>query len=158
MNKYEEAMKKLDEDFGGKDNLISISTISLSQNDDGSCRPDARLVDAHYENGAFYTVTYATSNKMLQIAKNPNVALCFVVDKLTVDGIAENLGWVCDEKNLDLMSRIRPVFAKWYDEANNDEDQSTCLLRVTLTKGLWFDAHTGEGTRVDFMNKTAEKV
>ena len=31
MNRYEEAMKQLDEKLGGKDGLISLSTIALDK-------------------------------------------------------------------------------------------------------------------------------
>jgi general stress protein 26 len=155
MNKYEEAMKHLDEKLGHKDGLISLSTIALEPGADGRSRPAARLVDAYYEDGAFYIVTYATSDKMLQIAQNPEVAVCIVVENFTADGIGENLGWVCDEKNVEMMEKLRKIFAEWYYEANNDEDPNTCLLRVRLTKGLWNDAHKGIRNEIDFVNKTA---
>jgi len=155
MTKYDEAMKVLTEKFGNKDGLISLSTIALEPGTDGKSCPAARLVDAYYEDGAFYTVTYATSNKMLEIAKNPEVAICYIVENFTADGIGENLGWVCDEKNAELMAKIRPIFAEWYDDANNDEDKNTCLLRVRLTKGLWNDAHKGIRDEIDFVNKKA---
>lgn len=155
MNKYEEAMKHLDEKLGHKDGLISLSTIALEPGADGRSRPAARLVDAYYEDGAFYIVTYATSDKMLQIAQNPEVAVCIVVENFTADGIGENLGWVCDEKNVKMMEKLRKIFAEWYYEANNDEDPNTCLLRVRLTKGLWNDAHKGIRNEIDFVNKTA---
>lgn len=155
MNKYDEAMKLLDEKLGHKDGLISLSTIALSASADGKSRPAARLVDAFYEDGAFYTVTYATSNKMLEIAQNPEVAVCIIVENFTADGIGENLGWVCDEKNAEIMAKIRPIFAEWYDEANNDEDPNTCLLRVRLTKGLWNNPHEGTRSEIDFVNKRA---
>lgn len=155
MNKYDEAMKLLDEKFGHKDGLISLSTIDQAPNADGNCIPAARLVNAFYEDGAFYTVTYATSTKMLQIAQNPEVAVCFIVDNFTANGIGENLGWVCDEKNAEMMAKIRPAFAEWYNEANNDEDTNTCLLRVRLTKGVWNDAHKGIRDEIDFVNKMA---
>jgi len=154
MTKYEDEMKLLNEKFGNKDGLISLSTISRFPNAEGNSRPDARLVNAFYENGAFYTVTYATSNKMQQIAQNPEVAVCIVVEKFTASGIGENLGWVCDEKNAEMMTRLRTIFAEWYNEANNDNDPNTCLLRVRLTNGLWYDAHTGERKTIDFVNKT----
>ena len=156
MNKYDEAMKLLDEKLGHKDGLISLSTIARTPNAEGKCRPAARLVDAFYENGAFYTVTYATSNKMLEIAQNPEVAVCIIVESFTADGIGENLGWVCDEKNVEMMAKIRPIFAEWYNDANNDEDPNTCLLRIRLTKGLWNDAHKGIRNEIDFVNKTAD--
>lgn len=82
MNKYDEAMKLLDEKFGHKDGLISLSTIARFPNAEGNNLPAARIVNAFYENGAFYTVTYATSNKMRQIAQNPEVAVCIIVESI----------------------------------------------------------------------------
>jgi general stress protein 26 len=156
MNKYDEAIRLLDEKLGNKDVLISLSTIALEPGDNGRSRPAARIVDAYYEDGAFYTVTYAASNKMRQIAQNPEVSICIIVDNFTADGIGENLGWVCDEKNAEMMKKLRAIFAAWYNEANNDADPNTCLLRISLTKGLWNDAHKGIRNEVDFVNKTAD--
>ncbi len=154
MNKYEEAMKRLDQMAGNKDGLICLSTISLDAGADGKCLPAARLVDAYYEDGAFYTVTYATSDKMRQIAQNPEVAICIIVENFTADGFAENLGWVKDEKNIELTKKLRTIFAAWYDDANNDDDPNTCILRVILTKGLWNDPHKGIKDEIDFVSKT----
>lgn len=155
MNRYDEAMKQLDEKLGNKDGLIALSTIALEPGADGRSRPAARLVDAYYEDGAFYTVTSATSNKMLQIAQNPAVAVCIIVENFTADGIGENLGWVCDEKNVEMMTKLREIFADWYYEANDDDNPNTCLLRIRLTYGLWNDAHKGIKNEIDFINKTA---
>lgn len=155
MSKYDEAMRLLNEQVGNKDGLICLSTIALEPGPDGRCRPAARIVDAYYEDGAFYTVTYATTNKMRQIAQNPEVAVCIIVENFTADGIGENLGWVRDEKNTEMMAKLRTIFAAWYDEANNDEDPNTCLLRIRLTKGLWNDPHNGTQNEIDFVNKTA---
>ena len=155
MSKYDDAMKLLDEKFGNKDGLISLSTMALDPGADGRSRPAARIVNACYEDGAFYTVTYATSGKMRQIAQNPEVAVCIIVESFTADGIGENLGWVCDGKNSAIMTKLRTVFADWYDEANNDEDPNTCLLRIRLTRGLWNDPHEGIKNEIDFVNKTA---
>lgn len=155
MSKYHEAMKLLEEQVGNKDGLISLSTIALEPGAVGKIRPAARIVDAYYEDGAFYTVTYATSGKMQQIAQNPEVAVCIIVENFTADGIGENLSWVCDEKNAEMMTKLRTIFAEWYNDANNDEDPNTCLLRIRLTKGLWNDAHKGIRNEIDFINKTA---
>ncbi|GGH11713.1 pyridoxamine 5'-phosphate oxidase family protein [Paenibacillus segetis] len=155
MSKYDEAIKLLEEQVGNKDGLITLSTIALEPGADGKSRPAARIVDAYYEDSAFYTVTYATSGKMQQIAQNPEVAVCIIVENFTADGIGENLGWVCDEKNTEMMTKLRTIFAEWYYEANNDEDPNTCLLRIRLTKGLWNDAHKGIRNEIDFVNKTA---
>lgn len=156
MNKYDEAMKLLDEKLGNKDGLISLSTIALEPGADGKCRPAARLVNAYYENGAFYTISTTTSGKMQQIAQNPEVAVCIIVDNFTADGIGENLGWVCDEKNTEMMKKLRTIFAEWYYEANNDDDPDTCLLRIRMTKGLWYDGHKKTRNEIDFINKTAD--
>ena len=153
MNKYEEAMKLLEKQVGNKDGLITLSTISLETGIDGRSKPASRIVDAYYEDGAFYIVTYATSNKMLELLKNPEVAICVIVENFTADGIGVNLGWVCDEKNIEMMTKLREIFAAWYNEANNDEDPNTCLLRISLTKGLWNDPHAGVRTEIDFINK-----
>lgn len=67
MSKYEEGIKILNERFGNnKDNVISLATISLEQSEDGNPRPCVRDVDAYYEDGVFYIVTYALSNKVKQ--------------------------------------------------------------------------------------------
>ncbi len=153
MNKYAEAMNVLKSKLGNKDGLICLSTIALDDGINGYNRPDARIVDAYYKDGEFYIVTYATSNKILQIEKNPKVAVCIIVENFTAEGIGENLGWVCDEKNVEIMATLREVFSDWYNEANNDEDPNTCLLRIRLTKGLWNDAHKRIRQEIDFVNK-----
>ena len=155
MNKYDEAMKLLNEQVGNKDGLISLSTISLESGADGASHPAARIVDAYYEDGAFYIVTHENTAKMRQIAENPHVAVCVIVENFTADGIGENLGWVCDEKNADIIAKLRDIFAKWYYEANNEDDKGTCILRIRLTKGLWNNPHEGLRNEIDFVNKTA---
>lgn len=156
MSKYNEAMKLLDEKIGNKDGLITLSTIALEPGLDGKTRPAARIVNAYYEDGAFYIVTNATSGKMHQIAQNPEVFICIIVEEFTANGIGENLGWVCDEKNAEIMAKVRTIFAEWYNKANNEEDPNTCLLRIRMTKGLWYDAHANIRNEIDFVSKTAD--
>ena len=134
--KHQEALSVMDERFGC-DSLLSIATI------DGN-RPAVRTVNSYYENGSFYTVTYAMSNKIKQIQINPEVAICG--DWLTAHGIGENLGYVRDERNTEIMSKLRAVFAEWYDNGHTDEsDPNTCLLRIRLTDAVLFN----KGTRYD---------
>ena len=71
MSRYEEALKLLDEKLGNKGGLISLAAIALEPGAGGQSRPAAGIVDAYYEDGTFYTVTYATSNKMRRVAQNP---------------------------------------------------------------------------------------
>jgi len=128
-----EALLRMNERFG-HDTLISLATI------DGS-RPAVRTVNSYYEDGAFYTVTYALSNKMKQIKICPEVAICG--EWFTAHGIGENLGWVRDEKNAEIMSKLRTAFAEWYDNGHtNESDPNTCLLRIRLTDGILFHQGT----------------
>lgn len=93
---------------------------------------------------------------MRQVAENPHVVVCILVENFTADGIAENLGWVCDKRNTATRSKLRTVFEKWYDEANHKEDQGTCILRIRLTQGLWNDPHAGIARRIDFQQQVAD--
>ena len=56
MSKYDDAIKIMNERFT-KDSLIAVATTE-------SNRPYVRMVDGYYEDGAFYTVTYALSTKL----------------------------------------------------------------------------------------------
>jgi len=137
MNK--EVLSLMDERFG-HDTLISLATIDRN-------RPAVRIVNSYYEDGAFYTVTYALSNKMKQIKISPEVAICG--EWFTAYGIGENIGHPHDEKNMELMAKLRAVFAEWYDNGHTDEnDLNTCVLRVQLTKGVLF--HQGTKYEIDF--------
>ena len=124
----------------GHDALISIATL------DGE-RPSVRTVDGYYEDGAFYVVTYALSGKMVQIGKNPAVGVCG--EWFTGHGVGENLGHVQDEKNAEMMAKLRTLFAEWYGNGHvNEDDPHTCLLRIRLTDGVLF--FEGERFLLDF--------
>lgn len=134
-----EAQKIMDERFG-KDSLIALATV------DGDT-PAVRAVNSYYEEGAFYVITYAKSNKMKQIAKNPKVAICG--DWFTGHGIGENLGHILDEKNAEIADKLRKAFAQWYGNGHtNEADPNTCILRIRLTDGVLMS----HGTRytIDF--------
>ena len=131
-----EAQKIMDERFG-HDNLIALATV------DGTS-PFVRTVNAYYENGSFYVITYAKSNKMEHIKKNPAISICG--DWFTAQGIGENLGHVLLSENAEIMSKLRAVFAEWYDNGHtNEADENTVLLRLKLTNGILFS----HGTRYD---------
>ena len=151
MSKYEDAIKIMNERFN-KDSPISIATT------DGN-RPSVRTVDGYYEEGAFYVVTYTLSNKMKQIEKNPNVAVCSI-DWFNANGVGENLGWVKDEKNSSMMAKLHEAFASWYGNGHvNEDDKNTCLLRIRLTKGVVIDNEKKYGEwlyAVDFEKKTVD--
>lgn len=125
------------------DTLISLATM------DGY-RPTVRIVNSYYENGFFYTVTYALSNKIKQIEKNPEVAVCG--EWFTAHGIGENLGYILSEKNKTIASKLREVFASWYNNGHTDEsDPNTCILCVRLTEGVLFNH--GKKYEIDFVGE-----
>ncbi len=145
MQKYESAMEIMAERFG-KDSLIAVATI------DGE-RLHNRMVDAYYEDGAFYVSTYALSNKMKQIEANPEVAVC-AVDWFSGHGIGRNLGWVLEPQNAEIRQKLREAFV-WYDEANNEQDKNCCILEIRLTGGMLIKDHHAVRYQIDFVSKTA---
>lgn len=149
MSNYQQALTELQQKLGNKESLIALATTRQD-----SAHPAARLVSTYYEDGVFYTTTHASTNKVKQIADNPQVAVCVIVESFTADGLAENLGWVKEEKNAAIMTKVREAFSEWYDDANDDDDPATCLLRIQLTQGLWNFPHEGQQKRIDFINQT----
>ena len=68
----------------GKDTVIALATTKNEM-------PHVRYVNAYYENGAFYIITHALSNKMKHIKDNPVVAVAGVW--FTAHGKGVNLGY-----------------------------------------------------------------
>lgn len=156
MSKYEEGIKILNERFGnGKDNVISLATISLEHNADGNPRPCVRDVDGYYEEGVFYIVTHAQSNKIKQIAINPEVSVSVHFEDFFSGGRGKNLGWVLDPDNEQLRNKLRNVFKDWYDFANNENDKNCCILAIYMTKGTLRIDHGVMFYHFDFENKSA---
>lgn len=157
MNKYENAIKLMDAFCGnGKDNLIALATISLTPTGN-SPQPAVRMVDAYYEEGAFYVSSSSWKNKTLEIAKNNQVSVCGL-DLFTAQGVAENLGWVKDEKNAEIRMKMKQYF-EWFDAHGNEESPDSIVLRIKLTDGVITDNENTYGEwqyKVDFLNKTAE--
>jgi hypothetical protein len=131
-----EVQQIMNERFG-RDRLIALATAV-----DGV--PYVREVNAYYESGAFYIITYALSGKMQQIAQNPTVAISG--DWFTGHGRAESLGWFCDPANKALADRLTLAFAEWINNGHtNFVDPNTIILRIQLTHGVLFS----HGTRYD---------
>lgn len=155
MTQYEEGIKLLEEKFGnGKDNLIALATVALENGDSGLPRPIVRCVDVYYEDCTFYAVTYAKSNKMLQIEKNPEVSVAFCSEMFTASGVGENLGWVLKPENAEIRAKLRNAFSAWYDMTNNENDENCCFLAIHLTKGTLNINHWEKLYHMDFVNKT----
>lgn len=140
-----EAMVILKERFG-RDTLIALAT---SENN----IPSVRTVNAYYEDGAFYVITYAKSGKMRQIKKNPSVAISG--DWFTAHGVAQNLGHILLEENKQMAQKLRAAFASWYGNGHiNEQDANTCILKIALTDGVLFS----HGTRYDLVFSSARRI
>ena len=106
----------------GKDSIIALATL------DGDV-PWVRSVNGFYENGAFYVITYALSNKMQQIEKNPNVAIAG--DWFTAHGKGVNLGYFGKNASKAIAEKLRKAFAAWIENGhNNFDDENTCILCI----------------------------
>ena len=124
----------------GKDSLIGLATCVDNI-------PYARTVDAYYEDGAFYVLTYALSGKMQQIARNPLVALSG--EWFTAQGRGVNLGYFGKPENAPIAGKMRKLFEAWIDNGHNDfSDENTCILRIDLTNGVLFA--DGQRYEIDF--------
>ena len=132
-----EAEKIMMERFG-KDTVIALATVEHGV-------PYVRKVNAYYEDGSFYIITYALSNKIKQIEKNPNVAIAG--DWFTAHGKGNNLGYFGKEENRIIAEKLKSVFTEWIDNGhNNFDDENTIILCVELTDGLLLS----HGTRYEF--------
>ena len=132
----EEGLKVMQERFG-KDNVIVLGTI------DGEY-PAVRQVNGYYEDGAFYIITYALSNKMKQIGVNSNVSVC--AEWFSGKGKAVNMGYFGKEENREMAEKLRKAFASWIDNGhNNFDDENTIILKIDLLDCVLFS----HGTRYE---------
>lgn len=155
MNEFEEGYQLVEEKLGkGKDNIIALATIGKELTSENKPRPIVRSVDAYYEEGIFYIVTYQKSNKMQQISQNQEVSIAGFSEMFTAIGKAENLGWVLEPKNAEIRTKLRVAFASWYDMANNENDHDCCILAIHLIKGTYNHNHWEKLYHMDFVNKT----
>lgn len=138
MKKLSEDAEKIMTERFGKDTIIALATVENET-------PFVRYVNAYYENGAFYIITYALSNKMKQMKRNSTVAIAG--DWFTAHGKANNLGYFGKKENRIIAEKLKIVFKEWIDNGHNDfDDENTIILCVELTDGLLLS----HGTRYEF--------
>jgi general stress protein 26 len=149
MNKYDEAIGAFAGQFG-QDTFLTLTTT------DGE-RMYTRIVNSFYQDGAFYTVTSAASNKMKQIGKTGHVAISCgqpFVSYMSAHGVGENLGHVLAAENAPMMETLRKAFDKWYTHGDvNENDPNTCLLRIRLTDAYYMAGM--EGYKINFVERSA---
>lgn len=138
MKKFSREAERIMINRFGKDTVIALATVENEV-------PYVRYVNTYYDNGAFYMITHALSNKMKQLEKNTKVAIAG--EWFTAHGEGINIGYFGKEENQAIAKKLKDVFAEWIDNGHNDfDDESTIILCVKLTDGLLFS----HGTRYDF--------
>ena len=138
MKKLGEGAEKIMIERFGKDTVIALATVENEI-------PYVRYVNAYYEKGAFYIITYALSSKMKHMESNPVIAIAG--EWFTAHGRGRNLGWFGKEENHEIAGRLKKVFSEWIGNGhNNFDDGNTVILCVELTDGLLLS----HGTRYEF--------
>lgn len=112
----------------GKDTVLALATAENGV-------PYVRYVNAYYENGAFYIITHALSNKVKHIQNNTIAAIAS--EWFTAHGKGVNLGYFGKEENKMIADKLKNVFAEWIDNGHNDfDDKNTIILCIELTDGM----------------------
>ena len=138
MGNWDEQAESIMAERFGKDAVIAMATV-----DNG--KPYVRFVNAYYEDGSFYTITYASSNKIKHIEKDPIAAIAG--EWFTAHGIGCNLGYFGNQENAAIAEKLRIAFSDWIDNGHNDfSDKNTIILQVKLTDAVLLS----HGTRYDF--------
>lgn len=112
----------------GKDSVIALATTENEM-------PYVRYVNAYYEDGSFYIITYALSDKMRQIENGSVIAIAG--EWMTAHGKGKNLGYFGKSENSIIAEKLKSVFSEWIDNGHNDfSDENTVILCVELTDGV----------------------
>jgi Pyridoxamine 5''-phosphate oxidase. len=144
MTAYEEGLNVLQELFA-KDYQFALGTSDNNI-------PSVRFVDAFYDDGAFYIVTYAKSQKAQDIEKNSEVALCNKLYRFS--GNASNIGHPLSEENHEIRKKLIKAFEAWYFLHNDENDEDMCYVKIDLKQGFFYK--DGTGYKVDFEKREAD--
>lgn len=145
METYRTAMALMRELFG-RDYTFALATT------EGKV-PSVRFVDTFYDGAAFYVVTHERSQKVKELTKNPNVALCNKLYRFS--GTARNIGHPHKAENGAIRGKLMQVFEPWYLAHNNEDDPGMCYVRIMPEYGFIYQ--DGTGYKIDFEKKTAER-
>lgn len=142
---FEEALRSMEKLYG-RDVPMSLATAE-------GARPNVRVIDVYFRDGAFYAVTHLGSNKMKEIAQNPYVALNH--ELFVARGRAECIGHPTAPGNMALRAKLMEVFRKFYSRHVDENDPGTCILKIEPDWALVFDG--GYKYIVDFPNQCAAR-
>lgn len=144
MDTYKKALEVMEELFA-KDMQFAMATVTAN-------KPSIRIVDTYYDSGSFFVVTYAQTQKVLELTENPMVALCS--ERYRFEGNAINLGHPLKSENQEIREKLIKVFEPWYFAHNNEEDDQMCYVKIELGAGFFYKE--GRGYKVNFKTSEAE--
>lgn len=130
MKQWNDEIEKIMVERFGKDTVMALATID-------NAVPYVRYVNAYYENGCFYIITHALSNKMQHIKNNPIISIAG--EWFTAHGKGINMGYFCKTENQEIAEKLKQVFSNWIDNGHNDfGDVNTVILCIEITDGILF--------------------
>lgn len=145
MNCFDEAVAAMQQLFQ-RDYQFALATICDN-------KPTVRFVDTYFDGNAFFVVTYAKSQKVMDVSKNPHVALT-CRQQHSFSGIATNIGHPLNPENKIIRRQLIDIFGDWYFKHNNEDDENMCYLRIVPIRGLFHIDNVGY--RIDFAERYAD--
>lgn len=153
---YAEVMDYINAIIGmNTEQVIALATVKLSESSESKCKPSVRMVCAYYEDGSFYISTDLRKKKILDIEANEEVGVCGM-SWFSFQGVAENLGWVKDEANKDILEKFRSIF-DWFQYVGDEDNTNSIILKVRLTSGNIVHSPESDNARtyaINFVDKT----
>lgn len=141
MNAFDQSITVLEELFSRNREFV-LATVRGGV-------PAQRVVDAFYDDGAFWFLTHAQSNKVEEIRCNSHVSLCREFHNF--NGVARFVG-----EQPSVKRRLDKPHEPWYFIPSDHRARSMCYIRVELSHAFFHK--DGVGYKVDFAAKTAETV
>ena len=140
---FEKEKEELFDKIGKTYNMV----LSTSNKD----KVSSRMVSVISYNEKLY-ITSMKSEKLEQIEKNPNIALC--ADTMQIKGNGKILGYASDEKNKEVMMEYKNILPKSFELfASNPE---AVLAEFTLVQCKWWkNVPSRDGVIIDFTDKRA---
>ena len=140
---FEKEKKELFDKIGKTYNMV----LSASYNDSVS----SRMVSVISYNEKLY-ITSMKNEKLEQIEKNPNIALC--ADTIQIKGSGKILGTASDMKNEEIMAEYKNILPVSFERfASNPE---AVLIEFTLTQCKWWkNIQVLDGVIIDFVSGEA---
>ncbi len=138
---FEKEKKELFEKIGKTYNMV----LSASYEDNVS----SRMVSVILFNEKFY-ITSMAGEKLEQIEKNPNIALC--ADTIQIKGTGKILGYALEEKNKEIMTEYKNILPSSFERFASNP--AAMLVEFTFAQCKWWkDIQVMDGVIIDFEDK-----